>query len=280
MDSIDIVACRDTLSYLYAFASWTPKDFCFDVEMIGNTLFLIRRRESTTEHLPDAGEHGNAFDERSNTWEADVSKSKSHNRLVRYTFGSFECLVRFESDGYLPDEMGPKLDSSLRRKKGTPTLAGDIRVQHQGRTIPQTAIFDLTTYPTATDRHEPTLSVELDLPRLWITQTFHSIVGVHREGRFDDVQIVNVSDRLKEWEAKNESILGRLHATLDHIVHLTKRSAAYRRLSIHRVGGGKLEFWRPAHYGWSALPDHLRERWTPKQKKVMYYANSAASQSG
>ncbi len=273
MNEVDIVACRYTFSYLHAFASRTTATFRLDVELIGKTLFIIRRTDSPTEPLPIVEGYGHAFRERSTTWEDDVKESISHQRLVKYSFGSLNCLVRFGSAGYLPKMMVPELEPSLKREHGTSELHDDITVEHRGRRIPQTAIFDLTTHSAPKDSRERNTRVEPGLSRLWITQTPNHIVGFHQEGCFDDVRIKYVSGRVKKWENRNAKKLSRLHATLSHLIRLAKGSDT-RKLSVHRESSGNLEIWRHTDETWSALPDYLKERWMPKGGKISFHIKS------
>src|SRR5437764_7357210 len=103
---------------LLRFVRKIDKPFRFHVEVVGNTVFFIRREISPTELIPNVRGYGHTFPEAYTTWETDARGSESHQRIVMYTFGGLKCLVRFESDGYLRDLVpsnGPQKSHTSRK---------------------------------------------------------------------------------------------------------------------------------------------------------------------
>ena len=101
--NLDIIGCGSTMGNLLRFAREQDKPFRMLVEVVGNTVFLIRRENSPTEKLVGVYGYGHAFPEANTTWSKEVKGSMSHQRLIQYDFAGMKCLVRFEADGYLPD---------------------------------------------------------------------------------------------------------------------------------------------------------------------------------
>jgi hypothetical protein len=109
---VDVFACNSTLGNLLRFVRGAgsgthrgkPLHARFLVELVGaRTVFFLRRERSPTETIPDVRGYGHTFPDAYTTWESDVRGSLLHTRVVRYAFAGLQCLVRFNSDGYLGD---------------------------------------------------------------------------------------------------------------------------------------------------------------------------------
>ncbi|KAJ4289259.1 hypothetical protein N0V88_007009 [Collariella sp. IMI 366227] len=96
---IDIFACGSTLGNLLRFVRGQDKSCRMLVYKLHNTVFLVRRENSPTELIPGIRGFGHTFPEANTTWEPDVKGSASHQRLIRYSLGGLDLLVRFEADG-------------------------------------------------------------------------------------------------------------------------------------------------------------------------------------
>jgi hypothetical protein len=161
------------------------------VEVVGNTVFLVRRENSPTRFIPDVRGFGHTFPEFYTTWESETKNSQSHQRVIQYRFGGMTCLVRFEADGYLPG-MGLRQNFSapveeqrkipsvidtinfigqeLDKKSITaqiPSNGSVLTVIRRGYFVPQHAIFDLKTRSVKKRDHG---ILEEELPRLWVAQ--------------------------------------------------------------------------------------------------------------
>ena len=122
-ESIDIFACGSTLGNLLRFARQQDlKPFRMIVEVIDNTVFLIRRENSPREKIQGVRGYGHTMPEAYTTWKKEVKGSISPQRIVQYEFAGLQCLVRFESDGYLPS-LAPGL--SIKAPSDDPTDSGD-----------------------------------------------------------------------------------------------------------------------------------------------------------
>lgn len=64
------------------------KPFRFDVDLIGDTVFFVRRENSPTGVIKDVRGYGHTFPEKYYTsWEAETRGSISHQRIIQYEFG-------------------------------------------------------------------------------------------------------------------------------------------------------------------------------------------------
>jgi hypothetical protein len=61
--SLDIVGCGNTLGNLLRFYGGLDKDFCFNVDLIGDIIFLIRKENLPTVLISDIYGYGYTFPE-------------------------------------------------------------------------------------------------------------------------------------------------------------------------------------------------------------------------
>ncbi|KAJ5374739.1 hypothetical protein N7517_006745 [Penicillium concentricum] len=255
--SVDIIACNSTMGNLLRFVLGHDKPFRMLVEVLGNTVFFIRRENSPTEMIPDIYGYGHTFPEAYTTWGASVGGSESHQRVMQYEFAGMQCLIRFEADGFLPDlvpdneetkqdPVSPGDDnleealSSMEKVRiichppvTTETAPKQLEIARRGRRIPQCAIFDLKTRSLNKKRHN---TLEEELPRLWVSQTPNFVLAHHTSGRFRHIQVQDVRDDVKQWEEIQQPALGKFASLLQMIVAFA-RSAEDGKLEIEREEG-------------------------------------------
>ena len=273
---IDIVACGNTLGSLLKCAASVERTFRFDVHIIGKTAFFVRKELSPTALIPEVYGYGHTFPASHTQWDSDVKGSVSHQRIIKYVFGGLNCLVRFESDGYLKDRtpktiasspksepkarVNPHLSSLLEATSsakisgGSEIATGDLHVESKGRSIPQEAVFDLK---TRSFRKEIDMSEVL--PRLWTIQTPNFIIGYHKSGLFDNIQVQNVESELRQWEDKSSVVLSRLHALMQNIIEIASENS--NKVAVFRQGSGPLQVHTMSDESWSALPPDLVAKW-------------------
>lgn len=254
---VDIIGCNNTMGHLLRFARGAGDPFRMLVQVLGKTVFFIRRENSPTETIPGIRGYGHTFPEAYTTWNENVGESKSHHRVVRYKFADMQCLIRFEPDGFLPDlvtdteetEEEPVPDpqeESINAEEGLPsieeiTLSDDpspatkmapqqLEIAMQGRRIPQCAVFDLKTR-SRSKRGANVLAEEL--PRLWLTQTPNFILAHHTDGQFKHIRVRDARDDVKQWEETEQLTLRKFASLLQMIVSFV-RSLENGRLEIER----------------------------------------------
>lgn len=121
----------------------------------------------------------------------------------------------------------------------------------------QEQVFDLKTR-SAKRQDEDILAEEL--PRLWIAQIPNFILAFHDRGHFANVQIQNVKDKLKDWEAQNQSLLTGFFHLLGHIID-TAGDYGDSQLEIVRPAEGGLEIRKRAPDVGSVLSGPVRQSW-------------------
>jgi hypothetical protein len=287
---IDIVACGSTLGNLLRFVRGQDKSFRFAVEIIGNTVFFIRKENDPREIIPDVRGYGHSFPERNTTWENDVKGSETHQRILRYKLGSLNCMVRFECDGYIKDDtiQGNEIDKPSASASDTDLLSafgtaaitqplstqfpntGGVEVEHGGAEIPQHSIFDLK---TRSGRYKSDIDMSDIHPQLWIKQIPNFIVAYHDgAGLFRDVQVQDVRNDVKEWEKQNIDAIQRLIVLLKVIVEFARDDGGL--LEIYSPTKDCLELRKQFDEGTHVLPSMLRDRWVEQGGADIFLSDS------
>ncbi|KAJ5751470.1 uncharacterized protein N7511_008435 [Penicillium nucicola] len=281
--NVDIIGCGSTLGSLLRFARGRAQSFRLLVQVVGNTVFFIRRENSPTETIPDVRGYGHTFPKAYTTWSALVQGSVSHQRLVNYDFAGINCLVRFEVDGFLPDlipedskvqqyhtsETGDIEVNDILSSIQEVTISGvrlttkdteltTLKVSKGGHHVPQRAVFDLKTRSV---KKMDVQTVEEELPRLWVRQIPNFVLAYHTFGKFKDVRIQDMREELKLWEESQQPALARF-ASLLHMIVSFARSVDNGRFEIEHEEGEKcLNFREPGGNVNSVLPTSLASRW-------------------
>ncbi|KAJ4325365.1 hypothetical protein N0V94_000707 [Neodidymelliopsis sp. IMI 364377] len=277
----EVFACGSTLGNLLRFARGIDKAFRFNVEVVGDTVFLIRKENDPKELIEGVRGFGHSFPEAYTTWQKEVKGSETHQRMVQYDLGGIHCLVRFECDGYFDDT--PKaattkkpdsptsspLEHLLGALQGTtispshPTTATPLTIKHTGTRIPQTSIFDLK---TRSGKHHKLINMDDIDPQLWIKQIPNFIVAYHDgAGLFQDIQIQDVRSRIALWEKDNKQAIDKLVVLLRKIIEAAKVDDT-GLLEVYCPGAERLEIRRQFGEGAHALPVTLSEEWTMRSE--------------
>jgi len=283
LSALDIVGCGSTLGNLLRFCGGLDTDFRFNIDLVGDTVFLIRKESSPIALISNICGYGHTFPEAHTIWEPEVKGSASHQRIIQYDFGGLKFMVRSESDGYLKQEA--ELDAKDVKAMNTskskenlieadnstsfetltvagkhPATTGPLRIEMRGRQIPQKAIFDLKTRAKETRR-----PIDMDevYRKLWANQTPYFVFAEHFRGSFEprDIQPIPVSDGIAKWESDHEALLKRYQAVIIEIIAAT-RSSATGKLQVIRKASGPLEIQeRVARDDADVLPHDLRSKW-------------------
>ncbi|KAH8430079.1 uncharacterized protein LDX57_007749 [Aspergillus melleus] len=286
VEDLDVVGCGSTLGNLLRFACGKGPAFRMLIEVIGDTVFFSRRENSPTETIQNVRGFGHTFPEAYTTWGENIRNSESHQRLITFDFANMKCLVRFESDGYLPDlipehlkiqkdpisnkdYVGPEDILSSMQAATISTVHSAIpeqepsplRILKRGRYIPQCAIFDLKTR-SARKADFDTLSEQMG--RLWIRQIPNFVLAYHRSGKFDDIRVQDVRQEIKQWEQSQQPDLRRFASLLQMIISFA-RSTEDRKLELEHGEDEKfLNLRIPGGVARSALPPDLAENWNAR----------------
>ncbi|KAF4615553.1 hypothetical protein G7Y89_g15308 [Cudoniella acicularis] len=279
LQSIDVVGCGSTLGNLLRFAGSRCKPFRFEVDVVAGTVFFLRKENSATELITDLRGYGHTFPEKYTTWDKEVRNSCSHQRLIRYEFGSLRFLVRSETDGYVRSRVnsisnsekqtGPTSledDFATLAVKNTSGSTGDVlQVQVAGTSVAQDQIFDIKTRSRCN-----VLGMDEIFPRLWINQTPKFLLAYHEFGVFDTPEIQDVRGRILNWERNNSALLTRFHAVVERVVGLAK-SSNKKQLEVYWDGQGPLRVATLDEDGTRALPGDLLRHFEVAGIEIVLY---------
>lgn len=252
---VDLFACGSTLGNLLRFSRRADKTFRFIVETVGETVFFVQRESSPTEKILDVRGYGHSMPDAYTSLDDCVKKSVSHQRLVKYDLGGFECIVRHEGDGYLDSHISESSPGG-----GHPLLPSSegLRVMGGGKVIPQEAIFDIKTRSFLRKSHD-VLAGELD--RLWLRQIPNFILAYHQRGVFNNIEVMDVREHIAKWEAEHESDIRILSALMGEIIaYARERSGTSFEVCSQQLG--ILEFRHVRGHVNPALPADLRQTWS------------------
>ncbi|KAE9979740.1 hypothetical protein EG327_006903 [Venturia inaequalis] len=284
--TIDIFGCGSTLGNLLRFVRnvETEKPFRFLVEVVGNTVFFIRRENSPKEVIHDVRGFGHSFPEANTTWDANVQGSETHQRIIRYQLGDVNVAIRFEADGYLADKVQGHAKASIARHHGVDedslvsALAGStidamkhsdsnsLNLIQGSRYVPQSAVFDLKTRTIKKKYNDTTLSDQI--PRLWIRQIPSFILAYHERGVFrsNEVTVHDVKPDVIRWETDNRRDVRKLIALINKISNFVKTTPE-QKLEVQYKDGVGLELRKQDAGVTPVLPEDLAARWADKEAK-------------
>ncbi|CAG8179380.1 unnamed protein product [Penicillium salamii] len=283
LKDVDLIACGSTLGNLLRFARRHAPSFRMLVEVVGNTVFFVRRPNSPTELIPGVFGYGHTFPEAYTTWSQGARGWEPHRRIISYKLAGMRCLVRFEADGFLPELMPEDLGSGKENADQSSdtvedlmsvmqgaTISGmqpttttgveskDIQILKKGRYIPQCGIFDLKT------RSIRKISVDIlkeEIPRLWIRQIPNFIIAYHSLGTFNDIRVQDVREDLENWEDAQQPDLIRFANLLQMIVAFARSSANGKIEIEHQEGEQGLNLREQVGIVNNVLPSALMSLW-------------------
>ncbi|CAF3509883.1 unnamed protein product [Fusarium graminearum] len=273
---VNIVACGSSIGNLLRFARGVDLDHCFRilVEMVGDTVHLIRREDSPNQTIEDVRGFGHTFPEAYTTWGSGAKRSKTHQRIISYNFAGHDLLVRFEGDGFLGSsspKTSVKSSDKVSNKDDLEQIqdldVGDLPVDTNnnlvmldaGQNVPQGSIFDLKTRSVYTRTRD---HLGNQLPRLWISQISQFLLAYHEKGLFreSDIEIKNVKSDVDKWQDENQPSLNRL-AALFHVIIDSVRNSEDGKLELVWSQDGSLEIRKQLPDAGDVLSKPVRRQW-------------------
>ncbi|KAF1364341.1 hypothetical protein EJ07DRAFT_162150 [Lizonia empirigonia] len=226
--------------------------FRFNVELVGETVFFIRKENDPKEVIKDIRGFGHTFPEAYTMWEHSVKGSETHQRIIRYEFGGLDCLVRFESDGYIREAAVGNETAPAK----TAVNQDDLLQEFRNAAISQ---------PLNTTISKPD-AVKIKHGGSAIS---NFIVAYHDgSGLFEDIRVQNVHKDVQAWAGDNRDGIRRFATLLNNIVDIA-RSNASKLLEVYCLGTDRLEIRNQYGDGVHALPADLVDRWEKTKMGVV-----------
>ncbi|KAI1172371.1 P-loop containing nucleoside triphosphate hydrolase protein [Nemania sp. FL0916] len=182
--SIDLVGCASSLGDILKFVRSINSTFRFNVEMVGDTLFLIRNCKDDL--IPGVRGYGHSFLDTFASYDREDETTKSHHRILSYNFGGLQCLVRFECDGYLTNCDGH--DTLITKPQFNQHPVSDsLPLYESGMIVPQDSVLEIKTKSQGARE----IKKSEHLPRLWLRQIPYFVTAYHNQGNFQDVKVTD-----------------------------------------------------------------------------------------
>ncbi|QIX01541.1 hypothetical protein AMS68_007058 [Peltaster fructicola] len=281
--SIDVAACGSTLGSLLRFVRGIGEPFSCTVQIIGQTLFIIRRELSPQALIENVYGFGHAFLEANTTWSQDVKGSASHQRVIKYQLGAMTVLMRFEADTYTMDQsdaLEDEEDGVLVNPASVEDALADLLVTRRPAAVTdhaevtlkgaRTSLASLADVKTRSAKKRLESIMSDEIPRLWVRQVQNIVLSFHDKGLFEPPTVQDITSAILEWEEDNETAICRL---VNLIGQIKEAAIAARggKIEVRCEDAHSLQFHElsaPQADKWNALPDDLYERWAPEQEDL------------
>ncbi|KAK1451067.1 hypothetical protein CCUS01_11244 [Colletotrichum cuscutae] len=267
LSDVDIITDRNNMRKLLRFVEASASDsFEIKAEIAGEkTLLLTRVEEKPKEIIKGFRGFGHNFEKE---YTKGLVGSTGHHRIISYHFGGMMVLLRHETDGCVAGV----LDSNMSGTKSddvddlSDRLGSMFVSQALESANDKVAIIGTKTRPIGV---ESTLEIKTRAARrpllmeevasqLWFSQTPLLVVAYHQQNRFADVNLRNVKQDVRDWEATNRNNLRKLAFLIQKIRQAVKEIDG-RRGVVRYHGGSAVEVISDVRT--RALPDDLYSFW-------------------
>lgn len=258
--SVDLVTDRNNLYKLLTFINprLGPRHqrwFSIKVEIAGNTAVFGRYEWRRKDDLKfyDEPSFVKGFKKAYTT--DKVEPSLDHRRIISYSFGGLNLMVRHESDGYDPSLSSTPIRNSTEREnerlprtlkpespdrpfrslqRASPKSESGLMISEEGQTVPLDSTFEIQVQYA-----HKRLDLAGHLPNMYLAQNANLAVGFHHRGRFTYPMIENYGIEMGKWEIDHQPELQMLAVSLKKIISLV-RDAGGRAIVKWNGSDGRL----------------------------------------
>jgi len=249
LNSFDIITDRRNLRLLLDFASFrgqNQQEFRLDAEIVGNSVILSRWIDNTPECSRG---------------------SLAHKRAVGYTLGGLRLMVRFEVDACLQEAPAELASETLGEVTNTPN---GHRIILKGALTKAEGVVEMKA--TAVSAKHPTHGNPIGgkaFSQMWFSRTPILCQGFHRNGVFERVAVIDVQDKLENWEQRSQEKIGKLVQVLRRLTEIIKETGVKDKRFAVVCGKGSdyLKLYRLDEAYPFGLPQDLREKWRSKEEE-------------
>ncbi|KAI9372364.1 hypothetical protein BJX61DRAFT_452040 [Aspergillus egyptiacus] len=262
MSDVDFVADRRNLMLLLQFVSGRNQPFRINIDLVNSTALLstwVPRQRVSWVGAFDG--YGREFEQQTTRKPFNMKTSVAHYQVVRFTLGGMNLIMRYEVDAYIPPSTNRPLQTTLRtRKYHAPT---GMTVLRTGDTVARSGLVEIKTKNVHSSG--PLLTV---FGKLWLGQIPIYCKAMYTgNGEFlpPDLQYVEQSGRLAEWEIQNQDRLQKFICLLEMIKEAVRKTP-HSKLSLVNEGDGVLKLFaatRTASTG--GVPKDLLKLWGAAQ---------------
>ncbi|KAJ6787649.1 hypothetical protein PWT90_06884 [Aphanocladium album] len=254
---VDVVVNRNSLRKLLEFCDGkVSESFKVNLLLVKNTLFIERCESSAVKLLYGSAQSGWGRNfEKACTTSKGRDESQGHHRVLCYPIGEIRCVVRFEVDACYNSERGRDIDMTLLAKR-----IGDLAMSTcSGKaTMPQSAAAEIKST-------QKSKSPKKYLAQLWFGRTPWLLIGKHTKGRFESMDVLDVSKTFPQWEETHQTKLRKLATLLQQLRSAVQSSGGQNCIAVCEKppGSRAIEIFT-SQMERGALPAELQERFWPR----------------
>ncbi|KAJ9148652.1 Geranylgeranyl pyrophosphate synthetase [Pleurostoma richardsiae] len=247
-DDVDIVVNRNSLRKLLDFSEGrVPDTFRVNLLLVRNTLFIERCERSARQLVQGSADpgFGRSFERTFTKFPNGAEDSTAYHRVLRYSLGGLNCVVRFEVDACYDtraaEQPGKSTDpvanvhdiESITVSMGTLALGGlavheaaqQADIRNRGDLMRQSAAAEIKVRATLKPpRHY--------LPQLWFGRTPWLIIGHHMEGTVNEIKVTDAAALFEDWETRHQASLRRMVAILVELREAARRNGGRSCVAI------------------------------------------------
>lgn len=233
MSAVDLITDRNGLRKLLDWTEGRVKNpWRIEVDIVGETMIFTRWEANPTNMLTGTSTgFGHEFEKRFTEQLEDLKKSTGHHRIVKYTIGGLQLLVRFEVDAYVSSstEEGPGSDAmvsslekmSIQNSFTDTTPAGHVKVLRAGQLVDSTSLLEVKTRSKGSG-----IQLSQVMPQLYFSQTPHIYTAHHTKGyiaKKENISKATIDEEgFRKWEDQKQESLKKLVALISYVKELTE----------------------------------------------------------
>jgi hypothetical protein len=269
MKEFELISDRKNLRALFDFVrnKIAKAGHRIDAEVIGGTVLFYQGWSGNG--YWNSKSYGMNFER---AFTSDLSEGTiQHNRVVTYSLGGFNMMVKYQADGYLGPAKSISMTASDDVLTHSSTIASTgLRVIHRDPALvaaPE-SILEIKTIRQISRQRRQLLNSKT-MAQMWFSQTPILVAGWHDgNGWFSEVEKVNVMESgvLGNWEVRHREDLQKLLKLVEMIKEHLMASPIKRQAIVLRRGRSKdeqpvVEFYSVMDSYGLGLPHDLRAKW-------------------
>jgi hypothetical protein len=215
-NDIDIISDRNSIRKLLYFvdegsSQGNRPSFSIKAQLIGQTLVLSRNENKVKEFVRSKGTSSYSQEFEKAYTRQNIAQSTGHHRMISYEFQELKMMVRFTTDGYVPettsdhdfDSLLGNIDLDPAATPEASTTKFDSRfpsgssliVQSAGHRVHSSSILEIKTRA----EHNKFQWSE-NAAQQYLSQTPNLVVAYHRYGVFEVPKVESVTTKLRIYK--------------------------------------------------------------------------------
>ncbi|KAI0120843.1 hypothetical protein F4776DRAFT_632098 [Hypoxylon sp. NC0597] len=256
--SIDVVTDRNNIRKLLSFVSpsTSPRgygEFTINVEIIKNTALFCRDATNSVEFVDSKRFIGYGHEFEKEFTIDRIKGNTGHHRIISYSFGGLNFIIRHETDAYLGTESYLSTPLSGPTEQQQVQSRSKLAIRHAGEAVPLESTIEIKTRAS-----QKRIDISATAAQLWVSQTPKLIRAYHNQGVFQIPDVEDVAAKIREWERKNKAELRQLAAVIRRILEVAKGCDGNVEIKYDQ-SQDKLVIWKVSRK--MSLPQDLYSKW-------------------